>query len=365
MALINGIVVTDTDGDGFIDGTSVGEIINAGVADSGIVIRGLDGDDTMTATAGSLDVTLDGGAGVDALQSSIGAVNTTMDGGPGWDDLLGFGTNDTASYANDPAGVTVNLSNGQATDGYGDTDYLFRIENVTGSDHDDTLTGDVNANVLQGGGGKDTLTGGLGADVFKYSFDLKQGGSETSSFTEFFKEHGGTVDEGGEVADGTKQGQFSSLYTQWLESLGLKVLDLGQNSGPDGTPIVDGPDGTFGERESFTWTSGSAKHPVDHERWYSDTFSTGDGQDAVTSGDGFDTIVDFTWGVDQLEFNGLAGLSIDQFASFFDVTEADKNSDGITDTVLSLADGTWEVTLLNVSGPGHLEADFYGSSILS
>lgn len=334
----------------------------------GEVIEGTEGSDMLEAAHD--DVTLNGGSDNDVLFSDEGTDNTTMDGGSGDDVLAGGGTNNTATYANDPTGVVVDLSSFSAIDGTGGTDILVGIANVTGSTFNDSLTGDDNANVLQGGSGNDTLTGNGGADLFKYSFDLTQGGGDTFSFTQFFADHGGMV-VGEEVADGTSQGQFSSLYTQWLESLGLTVLDLGQNSGPDGMPVVEGPDGTFGEPESFTWTSGSAKNPVVHERWYSDTWSTGDGQDTATSDDGFDTIVDFTWGDggDQFEFNGLAGLSLDDFKSFFEVTYADANSDGTSDTVLALKDGTWGVTLLDdvdeTTGLGHTVDDFYGSSIFS
>ncbi len=326
----------------------------------GEVIEGTEGDDMLAAVHDN--VTLNGGPGTDVLFSDEGADSTIMDGGSGGDLLIGGGTNDTASYANDPAGVVVDLPTSSAIDGTGGIDTLVGIENVTGSAFDDFLTGDDFANVLQGGAGNDTLAGNGGTDVFKYAFDLTQGGGETFSFTQFFAAHGGSV-VNGEVADGTSQGQFSSLYTQWLQSLGLTVQDLGQNSGPDGVPVVEGPDGTFGERESFTWTSGSAKNPVVHERWYSDTWSTGEGQDIVTSDDDFDTIVDFDFTVDKLEFNGLDGLTLDQFASFFDVTETDVDGNGTVDTVLALADGTWGVTLLDVSG--HTVDDFYSSSMFS
>jgi Ca2+-binding RTX toxin-like protein len=350
-----------------IEGTSGSdELVSSSNGDE---IYGLESDDMLTAAHNN--VTLYGGSGIDVLESAAGADNTTMDGGPGGDDLIGFGTNDTASYANDPAGVVVDLSNFSAIDGTGGIDTLFRIENVTGSDFDDSLTGDDLANVLQGGAGDDKLAGNGGADVFKYSFDLTQGGGETSSFTQFFADHGGTV-VGGEVADGTSQGQFSSLYTQWLESLGMTVLDLGQNSGPDGMPVVEvieGADGTFGERESFTWTSGSVKKTVTHERWYSDTWTSGDGQDSASSGDGFDTIVDFNFAEDKLEFNGLgADFTELQFMSLFKVSDVDTDNDTVADsTMLALADSTpadinWGVT---VQGVGHTEAEFYGSSIFS
>ena len=58
----------------------------------------------------------------------------------------------------------MNLASGTATDGWGDTDTLSNIEEVTGSQHDDTLTGDDGNNVLIGLFGNDTLTGGAGND---------------------------------------------------------------------------------------------------------------------------------------------------------------------------------------------------------
>lgn len=326
------------------------------------------------------------------------------------------GVDDTVSYVNAGGvngGVIVDLSSGMAFDlTNGDTDTLISIENVTGSAFDDILAGDPGANVLDGGAGvdlmfgfggndilfggagddtsldggagddmlfggdgidnldggdgddvlsgdagDDVLSGGAGADVFKYSFDLTQGGGETFSFTEFFEKHGGTV-VGGEVDDDTSQGQFSSLYTQWLESLGLKVLDLGQNSGFDGMPVVEGPDGTFGERESFEWTSGSAKKPVTHERWYSDTWSS----DAVTSGDGLDTILDFTWGEDKLDFSGITQQ---QFLDFFNVDfTQDVNGDLKADTVIKINEfDDWSITLSDFSGYGL--ADFASDSMFS
>lgn len=352
-----------------INGTPDGDFIVASVegAVAGDVIRGLGGNDMLLADVDH--ITLEGGEGNDELFSEFGTDGTIMDGGAGNDLLIGFGTNDTASYANDPAGVTVDLA-GEATDGYGGTDSLFEIENVIGSAYDDTLIGDDLDNVLQGGGGNDTLTGNGGNDIFKYSFTLTPGdgggGGETFHFTQFFADHGGLVVDG-EVADGTKQGQFSSLYTQWLESLGLTVLDLGQNAGLDGMPVVEGPEGTFGERESFEWTSGGGKKTVTHERWYSDTWTSdtgsGGGQDTVASGDGFDTIIDFTWGEDKLEFQGLNGFTLAQFTSFFEKIESDVNGDDVMDTQLALIDGTWGVTLLSESG--HSLEQFHDASLFS
>ncbi len=70
----------------------------------------------------------------------------------------------------DEVGVTVNL---QFADN-GDTvraglDTLSGIENLTGSDYNDTLTGDAGDNILLGGAGADTLIGGDGFDEASYA----------------------------------------------------------------------------------------------------------------------------------------------------------------------------------------------------
>ena len=80
--------------------------------------------------------------------------------------------------------------------------------------------------------------------------------------------------------------------------------------------------------------------------------------------DGFDTIVDFVWGEDKLEFNGLAGLTLDEFKGLFKVGEGVVGNPGVQGTTLALIDGTWEVNLLGVSGHDNLD-DFYYDSLFS
>lgn len=125
-------------------------------------------------------VTIAGTAAADSITASIAndtvdgnAGNDILQGGLGDDSLDGGADNDTASYRDSALGVTVSLAivGAQDTIGAG-TDSLNLIENLigslTGADH---LTGDGNANVLTGLGGKDTLIGGLGLDTF--DFNLK------------------------------------------------------------------------------------------------------------------------------------------------------------------------------------------------
>ena len=106
-----------------------------------------------------------GSAQADALTGDGNA--NTFEGGAGGDTLIGGGgASDTASYASSGEGVTVNLVAGTASGGDAQGDTLSGIENLIGSDHADTLTGDGGDNVLDGDIGADTLTGGLGNDTY-------------------------------------------------------------------------------------------------------------------------------------------------------------------------------------------------------
>jgi Ca2+-binding RTX toxin-like protein len=155
-----------------LTGTAGDDVLLAGTGDN--IINAGDGNDTLSAGPGNN--ALHGEAGNDVLYS--GAGDDLLDGGAG---------NDTASYTHAGAGVTVNLGLLTAQDTLGaGTDTLAGIENLIGSNFNDTLTGDGAGNringglgddVLNGGGGDDfligglgdnTLTGGSGADTFQW-----------------------------------------------------------------------------------------------------------------------------------------------------------------------------------------------------
>ena len=106
----------------------------------------------------------------DTLTGSNIASEETLEGRAGNDTIDGRGGLDRASYNSSVAGVTVALgligADGSAQDGWGGTDTLRNIENVTGSrDFNDTITGNELANTLDGQGGNDTLNGGAGDDT--------------------------------------------------------------------------------------------------------------------------------------------------------------------------------------------------------
>ncbi|MDD2727815.1 cadherin domain-containing protein [Malikia sp.] len=114
---------------------------------------------------------LDGGTGADTLDG--GAGNDTLLGGEGTDslvgglgnDILNGGTgDDLADFSDAAAGfVSVNLATGKAKGDGADT--LISIEDVIGSEGDDTIVGSTADNELTGGLGDDSLGGGGGSDV--------------------------------------------------------------------------------------------------------------------------------------------------------------------------------------------------------
>jgi Ca2+-binding RTX toxin-like protein len=161
-------------------------------------VTGPDGTDTLISIEGAIgsaynDVftgsaaanTFDGQGGLDEINA--GAGNDTLLGGNGDDILRGDAGNDVidgqggsldlASWFNDPAGVIVDLLAGTATDGYGNTDTLLGIENISGAaGQDNTLAGDNGINVISGFFGDDVITGRGGVDV------LDGGGGGTDRF---------------------------------------------------------------------------------------------------------------------------------------------------------------------------------------
>ncbi|WP_343714237.1 calcium-binding protein [Inquilinus sp.] len=122
---------------------------------------GGDAADTLVGNAGAN--TLTGNGGADFLSGGDG--NDVLRGGAGPDVLDGGNGSDTASYFSGSTGVAVSLATGKATGGEAQGDTLLAIENLSGSQGNDSLTGNGAANTLQGWNGNDTLSGGLGTDT--------------------------------------------------------------------------------------------------------------------------------------------------------------------------------------------------------
>src|SRR5262245_32524874 len=125
------------------------------------LIKGTNGGDSLYGT--SAGDTISGLGGNDTLKGFGGA--DYLDGGAGID---------TAFYGDSSAGVGINLATGRGVGGSAEGDTLISIENVFGSNFNDSLTGTSGANqlhgqdgndVIKGGGGNDYLDGGNGNDI--------------------------------------------------------------------------------------------------------------------------------------------------------------------------------------------------------
>jgi Ca2+-binding RTX toxin-like protein len=135
-------------------------------------IKGLGGDDRICGGKGN--DTLLGGKGDDRLRGeegndklSGGGGSEQLAGGPGDDALDGGGGRDFAWYLEAPGPVTVDLAAGTA--GGEGSDTLANIEDIQGSNHDDTLTGNAGSNGLYAGPGNDAIDGRGGEDWVNFT----------------------------------------------------------------------------------------------------------------------------------------------------------------------------------------------------
>ena len=169
---ITTVNITFADGSQLIVGdntTAVPDTATGGADDGPNTITGTNFDDLLVGAGGSDSVFGSGGNDVIAV---VGDVPNNLYGS----DTLNGGANDTTPGGGDTlvyiqplSGVTVQLSGAtpsSATGGDGvSTLTLISIENVIGTDFNDSIVGSNGANRLEGGAGNDTLAGGGANDT--------------------------------------------------------------------------------------------------------------------------------------------------------------------------------------------------------
>ena len=165
--------IDGTEGNDTIQGTADGDVINGGGGNDGIsggggndTINGGSGNDAISGDDG--DDTINGDAGDDLISGGAGA--DVLNGGAGIDTLSYrpfFSQTGSLLGQTSPAGVTVNLSTGEASGGHADGDQISGFENISGTFFNDTLTGDNGANYLEGSAGGDRLFGLGGNDYLR------------------------------------------------------------------------------------------------------------------------------------------------------------------------------------------------------
>lgn len=151
----------------------------------------------------------------------------SFEGRAGNDTINGRGGTDRASYQTSPNAVNVNLALGTARDGWRSvssdpasdgTDTLTGIEEVRGSDHNDTIVGSDGNNWLEGRSGNDSLAGGAGIDTLfgEAGSDTLDGGDGEDFVTYRSSTAGIVVDltkSTGQVQDGLVVGTVVGVDT--------------------------------------------------------------------------------------------------------------------------------------------------------
>ena len=168
-SLLGGAGLDNLDGGGGTDTLDGGDDTDLLTGGAGIdALRGGAGNDQLRGGAAAL-VGADGGdslkgdAGNDSLLGDDG--DDTLDGGTGADVLGGGNGTDTADYQFRLEDITVTLD-GKANDGTpGEGDNVGSdVENVRGGGFNDTITGDPQSNLIEGGDGVDYADGGNRTD---------------------------------------------------------------------------------------------------------------------------------------------------------------------------------------------------------
>jgi Ca2+-binding RTX toxin-like protein len=127
--------------------------------------------------AGGGDAAGDSFAGIEIIEASyhadtlIGdAGDNRLRGGAGGDVIDGGAGFDTADYATAATAVAVDLGTGAGTVGDAAGDVLSGIEQLLGSNWNDTLAGGAADETFIGGLGNDALAGGAGSDTYFFGF---------------------------------------------------------------------------------------------------------------------------------------------------------------------------------------------------
>ncbi|WP_058754293.1 M10 family metallopeptidase C-terminal domain-containing protein [Sphingomonas endophytica] len=300
-----------------------------------------------------------------ALTDNVGiAYGATIEnavGGSGNDTIIGNGAvnklngglgNDTVSYREASAAVSVSLLYGRGFAGDANRDYLSNFENVEGTKFNDILAGDNNDNVLIGGAGADSLNGNGGFDIASYR-------TSTTAVTVSLKTMTGTQgDAAGDrlvSIEALEGGSGNDTLIGWNGNDWL--------SGGAGDDLLDGGAGNdtlLGGAGSDKLNGGAGNDLLDGGAG-NDMLYGGAGSDTFRFSQigGTDTIADFTTGDDRIDlslidavtggakdafgwigdadFSGKAGELRSYGEGGFYYLSGDVNGDGVADFTIQ----TW------------------------
>ncbi|HEY9623359.1 MAG TPA: calcium-binding protein, partial [Crinalium sp.] len=229
----------------------------------------------------------------------------------------------------------VNLQTGTADDGFSGRDRLIAIESVIGSNFDDQLIGNEQANTLMGVAGNDFLIGGAGADI------LDGGdGIDTAAYT---ASSGVAIDlQAGTASGGDATGDVL-ISIENLISSGQDDT-LSGNDSDNSLAGGDGNDSLAGRGGNDTLDGGNGD----------DTLDGGTGNDLMNGGDGNDL------------FLGGAGNDVIDGGAGSDTVSYQTSPEGVVVNLDAIAYTTAGVINLNppLSIPSNTALDGFGSNDL-
>jgi Ca2+-binding RTX toxin-like protein len=325
--------------DDTLTGNAGANLLNGGGGSD--ILDGAAGADTLY--GGNGDDTIDGGDGNDALNGGGGGIfggifggidtlnggagNDALNGGVGADAINGGAGVDIADYNGSADGVTVNLTTNINTGGYAEGDMLTLIENLQGSNADDTLTGDIQANLLLGRGGNDVLNGSAGWDTLDggNGDDQLNGGAD------------GDILRGGAGADQLAGGAGSDTATYFDSAAGVTInLQTGVNTGGTaaGDTIANDIETINGSNHDDVMTGNALGNGlIGYDG--ADTLSGGGNNDTLRGGSGADVL------------NGGTG------ADYFSYTAVSDSTALATDTIQDFQAGTDLISLRLIDADGN------------
>jgi Ca2+-binding RTX toxin-like protein len=294
-------------------------------ADGQDELVGSDGADVLYGTYGNEEIL--GLGGDDTLVGNLG--DDVLDGGDGID---------TADFSN-LGPVTVDLEAGTAHSDLTGDDTLESIENVEGSNYDDSIGGGAGVNVLSGGSGNDvldgqggddvliggdgddTLVGGLGDDLLDGGVgdDLLSGGDQNDAL---MGGDGGDTLDGGNGEDTLDGGAGDDVLMGGDQNDVLMGGDGNDTlEGEKGEDRLDGGAGDdllFGGDQSDILSGGNNNDTLDGGNG-NDTLDGGAGDDVLIGGGQNDVLVggsgndtlDGGYGTDTADFTNAGPVTVD------------------------------------------------------